>query len=49
MTRHSNAKESSDSVLDPNPIPNFGSALSGQLLSRPFGFSNKLELEAMIL
>lgn len=49
MTRYSNSKGSTDSGLDPNQIPNFGEALLSQLLSRPFGSSNKRELEVMIL
>ena len=49
MTRYANAKGSTDSELDLNPIPNFGEALWSQLLSRLFGSSNKRELEVMIL
>lgn len=49
MTRYSNAEGSSDSLHAANPIPNFGEALWGQLLSKPFGSSNKRELEVMIL
>ena len=49
MTHYANAKRSTDAELDPNQAPNFGKALWSQLLSRPFGSSNKRELEVMIL
>ena len=49
MTHYANAKRSTDAELDPNQAANFGEALWSQLLSRPFGSSNKRELEVMIL